>query len=154
MLIDVQVPVFWSPDDRLEDILIALIDNENKRIRIAVFYLSSCKIAQAMINAHKRGVTIKCVTEKRNTGVHSKIQMLLNEGIRIWINRYSALMHNKYAIFDKNFNGHSFVSTGSYNFTEHAKKNRENMIVLHDNTAIQKFSENHKKLRAESEQLE
>ena len=130
MLIQVEVPVFWSPDDCLEDILISLIDNEAEGVRIAIYYLSSLKIAQALIKTHKKGVSVECITEKRNTGKHSKVKMLQTAGIPIWKNRYSAFMHHKYAIFDKNFNNHSFVSTGSYNFTEHAKKNRENMIVF------------------------
>ena len=64
MLIQFKVPVFWSPGDCLEDILIALIDNETKRVLIAVYYLQQLlHIAKALIKASKRGILpIKCIT--------------------------------------------------------------------------------------------
>ena len=161
MLIDEQVPVFWSPGDCLEDVLISLIDNENGKIRIAVYNITSPLVVEALIKAHNRHVIVECITERRNIeDVNCQARRLPNAGIRIWTNyhgerirEYDPLMHNKYAIFYNNIDGHSFVATGSYNFTKQARKNRENMLVLHDRTAIEKFIRDYEKLLSECREL-
>lgn len=155
MLIDDPEPVFCSPHDRLEDILISLIDNENSKIRIAIYSLTSDLIVNALKRAHERGVIVECVVD-RSCWKSAAMWDLYNHGILIktyipkgkW--RWAEKMHNKYVIFYENFDSHSFVVTGSYNFSDSAKRNEENIVVRKGENILMKFEKNFEQLQAQS----
>ena len=54
---------FFSPDDGLENIIIDLINHEQSAITIAVFQFTNLDIARSLLRAHKRGVSIKIITD-------------------------------------------------------------------------------------------
>ncbi len=138
---------FFSPDDELRSILIALIDAEQKSLSVAIYTLTDKNIAHALIRAHKRGIAIECVVDPAyGNDRYSKIDQLANEGIAIFVyqssdnERAASLMHNKFVIFKENIKHHSILWTGSFNFTVRAhERNQENVVVLDNAHIIEKY---------------
>ena len=137
----------FSPDDNLESVLISLIDNEQHSLKVAVFSFTNGNIAQALLRALDRGVTLElvidasCLKDRFN-----KIELLQAKGINPYIYRPSAttllsdIMHNKFVIFGENIGGKQILWTGSFNFTKSAQlKNQENVIVLDEKYLIEKY---------------
>jgi phosphatidylserine/phosphatidylglycerophosphate/cardiolipin synthase-like enzyme len=112
--------------------LIALIDDSEQSIHIAAFEFNLTPIAEALIEAHKRGVEVQWMTDDEH-GIdadeeegHGQFAMLEDAGIEIKDDGRSALMHNKFIIFDG-----QTVWTGSTNITENGNfRNNNNVIVI------------------------
>lgn len=138
---------FFSPDDNVQDILVQLIDQEKKSIKIAIFSFTDGKIAQALIDAHRRGVMVEVIVDI--TGMRdkfSKIDWLKENRIKVTVydprnnSIYNDIMHHKFVIFGNNIGGKSLLWTGSYNFTKSATlKNQENVLVLDEMHLIEKY---------------
>jgi phosphatidylserine/phosphatidylglycerophosphate/cardiolipin synthase-like enzyme len=112
--------------------LIERIDNAQQSIHIAAFEFNLSPVAQALIAAHKRGVEVQWVTDDENgLGAdgeegHGQFAMLKKAGIKVKDDQSSALMHNKFVIFDK-----QMVWTGSSNLTVNGNfRNNNNVIVI------------------------
>lgn len=150
------IKAFFSPDDDLKEILLNLISYEKKSIKLTIYTLTQKDIAKAIIDAHERGVVIKCVVD-RSYGYDrfSKISNLANNNIPIWVyqtdNKNSSLMHNKFIIFKENIMEKSIVWTGSYNLTNRASNaNQENIIILDNKDIIDRYKEQFKILKTRS----
>lgn len=138
----VSVQYYFSPDDHLQERLIALIDQETVSIKAAVFLVTDIKIVKALMKAYDRGVEVQLVVDtSQSRGVLSKIELLRKHGIFIFEydarNEFYNLMHNKFAIFKRQ----NLVWTGSYNWTKAAnEKNQENVIVIKSTKVVARFS--------------
>lgn len=121
------IDVAFSPYRGATEEIIEAIDEAEQSIRIAAYSFTSKDIAQALINAHKRGVDIKAALDKSNaTAKYSAATFLANSGIPTRINYEYAIMHNKFMVIDG-----KTLETGSFNYTNAAeKKNAENIIIL------------------------
>lgn len=112
--------------------LIAYINDAQKSIHIAAFEFNLTPVAEALIQAHKRGVDVRWVTDDEY-GIdadeeegHGQFAMLEKAGIEIKDDGRGALMHNKFWIFDG-----KTVWTGSTNVTENCNfRNNNNVIVI------------------------
>ncbi len=124
-----------NPDDLAGSIpekLIAYIDAAQKSIHIASFEFNLTPVAEALIRAHRRGVDVRWVTDDEH-GIdadedqdHGQFAMLEKAGIKVKDDGRSALMHNKFWIFDG-----QIVWTGSTNITRNGNfRNNNNVIVL------------------------
>ena len=150
----------FSPDNNPTDLLIDLIDAEKKQILVAIFTLTDKNIAQALIDARKRGVRIEIVADPGylRPETYSKIDFLAESGINIFtFNTFPCkpkgycLMHNKFAIFSKNILGKALLWTGSFNWTRSANtSNQENIIVLDDIEIIEAFTKQFEVLKKRS----
>ncbi len=138
---------FFSPDDDLEDILIQLISAEQLSIKAAIFCFTNGDIAQALIDAHRRGVEIEIITDiSCLKDKFNKIEMLKKSGIKIYVYNpkntsiLNNIMHNKFVLFGKNVGNKSLLWTGSFNFTKSAKiNNQENIIILDEMHLIDRY---------------
>lgn len=138
---------FFSPDDNVQEILVQLIDQEQTSIKIAIFSFTDGKIAQALVDARRRGVKVEVIVDV--TGIKdkfSKIEWLKSNGITVIVydpkntSIYNDIMHHKFVVFGKNVGGKSLLWTGSYNFTKSATlKNQENVLVLDEIHLIAKY---------------
>jgi cardiolipin hydrolase len=138
---DTIVDVFFSSEEHIDERLIQMIKEEKEEIRTAIYQITSKKIADALIDAQKRGVVVKLVTS-RDAG--SKAYYKLKES-PIQIKLYQSggamdrgLLHHKFAIFKKNKDDKSYVWTGSANFTQ-THQNRENVVVIEGADTYAKF---------------
>jgi len=122
-----------NPEDwqgSIEGRLIEKINAAQTSIHIASFEFDLTPVAQALVEARKRGVDVRWVTDDES-GLeadeepgHGQFKMLQDAGIEVRSDTRSALMHNKFWIFDG-----QIVWTGSTNITE-------NGIFEQDNNAI------------------
>jgi phosphatidylserine/phosphatidylglycerophosphate/cardiolipin synthase-like enzyme len=124
-----------EPQDLQGTVAAALIDHidaAQSTIHIAAFEFNLTPVAEALIAAHQRGVEVLWVTDDEH-GIeadeeedHGQFAMLEAAGIQIRDDERSALMHNKFWIFDDRT-----VWTGSTNVTVNGVlRNNNNVIVI------------------------
>ena len=108
-----------GPDERLA----AAIDEARLSVDLAVYSMSAESVRDALIRAHRRGVTVRIVMESTNME-RSAPQRLMNAGIEIIGDRRESLMHNKFVIIDR-----AEVWLGSANFTTSGFYDENNNLV-------------------------
>ena len=98
-----------------------------RTIHVQAYSFTSAPIAQALVDAHRRGVSVEAVLDKSNkTEKYSAATFLSNAGIPTYIDARHAIAHSKNIIVDG-----SVVMTGSFNFTKAAEeKNAETSLIL------------------------
>jgi phosphatidylserine/phosphatidylglycerophosphate/cardiolipin synthase-like enzyme len=123
------IRVYFSPDGGCTDAILGQINQAKTEILIQAYSFTSKPIAQALIRAKKRGITIIAVLDKSNwTQRYSAATFLKNMDIPVFIDDKHAIAHNKIMIIDNRV-----VITGSFNFTAAAEtKNAENLLILED----------------------
>lgn len=131
----------FAPQDNLTERLIMLVDREQKSIFGAVYMFTDKKIAQALINAKKRGVDVQIVVDQISMMSYGKGKYLQEQGIPVLVHRTDdsnpytmSLMHHKFFIFglQKDLDC-SLVWTGSWNCTvKGSSHNNENVIITDD----------------------
>lgn len=126
-LSDIDINVYFSPDDDIERIIMKLIEKAKQSIYFLAFSFTSDAIGETMITKHKQGVVVKGVFEKRDIkNVNSEYIKLKVEGLDVLYDANINTMHHKVIIIDD-----EWVVTGSYNFSKNAKKrNDENCIMI------------------------
>jgi phosphatidylserine/phosphatidylglycerophosphate/cardiolipin synthase-like enzyme len=119
-------------------ILIGIINSAKSKLDIAIYSFTDTDIANAIVNAKKRGLTVRLITdqtEAQNSYQKSVLNMLKNAGIPIKINSHAGLMHMKVTIADN-----STVTTGSFNYTKAAEtENDEVFVVINNAKTAQDF---------------
>lgn len=145
---------FFSPDDGVLKVLLYFIAHEKESIKMAAYALTDQAIADALIQAHKRGINIEIVADRgclheRN----GKIPFLIKQGIPVFVLDdirkktktglvIRGIMHHKYIVFTKNMLDKKILWTGSFNFTKNAHwNNQENVLVLDDAPVVKKYSQ-------------
>ncbi len=128
--LNVKDPAQWQ--NSIEGHLIEKINAAQNSIHIVSFEFDLTPVAEALIAAKQRGVDVRWVTDDEN-GLEAdedpgrgQFAMLQGAGIEVRSDARSALMHNKFWIFD----GQS-VWTGSTNITVNGIfKQNNNTIVI------------------------
>lgn len=135
----------------IETILTAKINKAESRIYIAVAWFTNQALFDSLLNANQREVEIRIILlddilNRSEFGLEFGI--LANKGadIRFAVNN-SGTMHHKFCIIDNN------VISGSYNWTYHANKNDENIIVTDNENVVKSYSEQFDKLFSEGKPL-
>lgn len=133
--------------ENFENVVVSEIERAKEKVFVHIFKFNSEKIAQALIDAQKRGIEVsvmidgKAARDKRN-----RARQLSEAGVPTFIDSEHATMHNKITIIDGNR-----VVTGSYNYTKKAdRKNAENILVLTDVALRDRYFENWLAHRAHS----
>lgn len=140
--------VYFSPNDQLCSLLVDYIKKETESIKIAVYLFTDGTIADALVEAHKRGIKITVLVDPgclRDT--YNKIGKLIESDIPVYVydaqnhaGGLSSLMHHKFVLFGCNRDKKKLTWTGSFNFTQAAtKRNHENAIILCDEKAYDRF---------------
>lgn len=106
--------------------LVRHIDEARVSLDVCAFELDNVAVCNALVQAVKRGVRVRLVTET-NYIDEAGVQMLRDAGVPVVDDgRSSALMHNKFIVFDQ-----QAVWTGSMNFTENcAYRNNNHAVYL------------------------
>jgi phosphatidylserine/phosphatidylglycerophosphate/cardiolipin synthase-like enzyme len=117
----------------IEGRLIEKINGAQKSIHIVSFEFDLTPVAQALIAARQRGVDVRWVTDDENGLAadedpdRGQFAMLKNAGIEVRADSRTALMHNKFWIFDG-----ETAWTGSTNITVSGIfQQNNNAIVIH-----------------------
>ena len=136
--------LLFVPDHKVKKSLLGLIYNEQKSIATALFRLTDREVAQALSDAHERGIKIKIIADSGNFWAHNqKVSMLENLGIPIrYYQKPHACMHNKFWIFGQNFGQKPLVWSGSANATYSGLiRNEENVYVTDNPEFIVQYTE-------------
>ncbi len=95
-------------------------------VDLAVLQLDLWSIRDALIDAHRRGVAVRVVTDSDYLD-EAEIQDLIQTGITVLSDRREGLMHNKFVVIDR-----QEIWTGSMNFTiSETYRNNNNLIRIH-----------------------
>src|SRR5262249_7784928 len=117
----------FSPGGGCTDVIVREIAAARREVLVLAYGFTSRPIAQALVDAKLRGVTVEVVLDHSNEpDAHSDLPFLLEQGLVPLIDSHHAIAHNKVIVLD----GKS-VLTGSFNFTQHAEThNAENLVVI------------------------
>lgn len=129
---------FFSPGNDCLNAINAQLRHARQSIDICVFTLSDDRITREVLNALKRGLALRLITDnEKEFDAGSDIAQLRDAGVPLVVDRTPAHMHHKYAIFDS-----TWLLSGSYNWTRSAcEQNEENLILTNDPTLVRQFSD-------------
>ncbi|MCB4755933.1 MAG: phospholipase D family protein [Elusimicrobia bacterium] len=132
--------VLFSPEDSVRDQIIRRINLARQSIDVAVYSFTSGDIAQALVEASRRGVRVRVIMDKgQSKSKFAEADYLEDNNIpiqRITGFGERGIMHNKFAVFDQ-----KEVVTGSYNWTENAERyNYENALFSEEKGVIDKYA--------------
>lgn len=127
------VEVAFSPNGGGAGMIIKAIDQAKKSVKVQAYSFTNADIAQALLQASKRGVEVRVVLDKsQETEKYTSATFLANSGIPVRIDSGFAIAHNKVMILDD-----ETVITGSFNFTKAAEeRNAENVLILRGNKEV------------------
>lgn len=141
------VSVYFSPRRGTADNVIGFIDRCADKLDVAVYSLTHDEIADALIRAHQRGVSIRVLTDDlQASGTYSDDEKLRAAGIEVRVDNSSGAMHHKVAI-----DGTRAVATGSFNWSKSAdERNAENWTVIRLRYVVETFQEEFDRLWAQN----
>jgi cardiolipin hydrolase len=115
---------------------------------ICVFTISDDRISAEILAAHQRKVQVRILTDnEKELDAGSDIDRLRRAGLPVRVDRTSAHMHHKFALFDD-----LYLLTGSYNWTRSAcDLNEENVVVTTEPRLYAAFATHFEKLWASLE---
>ncbi len=131
-----QSNAYFSPQDKpITREILPLIRKAQRYIYIPAFLITEKQLTSELINAKKRGVDVKIITDALNaSSKYSKVKELRNNGIPVKIENYAGKMHSKTIIIDD-----KYLIVGSMNFSYSGEnKNDENLLII-DNIEAAKF---------------
>ncbi|HSQ27980.1 MAG TPA: phospholipase D-like domain-containing protein [Anaerolineales bacterium] len=117
-----------GPDKYLAD----AIRRARVSVDIAVLNLDLWSIRDALMDAHRRGVSVRLVTDSDYLD-QPEIKDLIKAGIPILSDRREGLMHNKFVIIDR-----QEVWTGSMNLTINGVYRNDNHLIRIQSTQLAK----------------
>lgn len=120
--------------------LIQIIGSAEKTLDMAIYSFTDANIADAVVACSRRGVTVRVITDKTQSGgAYQKkiLQRLKKEKIPIKMDSHSGIMHLKITIADE-----KVATTGSYNYTKSAdEENDEVFVVLRSEETARQFEQ-------------
>ena len=123
-----RLEVLFSPQDRpITSRVRTVLQNADKTIDIAVFFLTHKGIAEDLVAARQRGVNVRVILDATAaTNGYSKHTVLRAAGISLKVEDWGGKMHAKSAIVDG-----ETVIVGSMNWTSAGESgNDENTLIL------------------------
>jgi phosphatidylserine/phosphatidylglycerophosphate/cardiolipin synthase-like enzyme len=142
-----QEQLFFPWRDNVKNVIIQKINNENVRIDIATWYLTSREITNALVNRHRAGVTVRVIGDRVSifeidANTRREFEFLATNGVPIRL-RYNPtsfpfIMHWKSGLFV----GQGIFEFGSANWTtfelepESATNYKDETAMFTDDTAI------------------
>ncbi len=109
-----------------------------RSIHVQAYSFTSNEIAFALIEAKRRGVDVQVIAdgEQARKLEYSRIPLLAEAGVPVWLDEQHQSAHNKVMLIDA-LEARPTVITGSMNFTYAGQfKNADNVLLLHDNAPL------------------
>ena len=134
-----QWSVCFSPRGGCTQQIVDAIGSARRTILVQAYSFTSRPIADALIAAHGRGVTVELIADSsQRTERQSLIGRVAEAGIPVRIDAAHAIAHNKVMILDG-----ETVLTGSFNFTRAAEeRNAENLLIIRDRGLADRYTAN------------
>ncbi|MGL6097982.1 MAG: phospholipase D-like domain-containing protein [Fimbriiglobus sp.] len=127
---------FFSPGEACLGQIAHRFAAARKSADVCVFTITDDRIARAILDAHRRGVALRLITDNdKAADLGSDIDRLAAAGVPVRVDRTPFHMHHKFAIFD----GVRLLN-GSYNWTRGAaEQNEENIVDTGDPRLLTDF---------------
>lgn len=123
---------WFSPDPACVGRIEQAFREARRTADICVFTITDDRISEAIIEAHRRGITVRLITDNdKRFDVGSDVDQLVQAGIAVRIDQTPDHMHHKYAIFDS-----QLLLTGSYNWTRSAANVNDDNFLLTDDARL------------------
>src|SRR5215470_13314866 len=131
--------VYFSPNHGATTAVVEALDAARTSVLVQAYSFTSAPIAKALALAHARGVGVRVILDRRETGAkYSSADFLAHAGIATLIDGAHAIAHNKVMVIDG-----ETVITGSFNFTTAAERqNAENLLVIRDRALADRYVDN------------
>jgi len=142
------VTVHFSPGGQPTAAIVRELDAAKESVLVQAYSFTSAPIADALVKAHRRGVSVKVLLDKsQRTEKYSSYTFLSHAGIPVWIDSSHAIAHNKVMVIDA-----QTVITGSFNFTKAAEsRNAENLLIIRSAELAREYTDNWQKHREHSD---
>jgi phosphatidylserine/phosphatidylglycerophosphate/cardiolipin synthase-like enzyme len=128
---------YFAPGPDPENATVREYNAAKNTIRVEYYGYDSKPINEALKAAKARGVDVQAIFDKCNvTQSYSLVPDLNKAGVPTWIDKLPPIAHNKVGIIDG-----KTVIEGSYNATNQAKRNAENLVVLHDEDTAKTYTD-------------
>lgn len=137
--------VCFSRVSDCSSIIINLINRANRSIHVMVYSFTYDPLADALIMAHKRNVSVTVIIERQQANVTGSVYYkLLNASVDVRLDSNPYLMHHKVAIIDG-----WIVVTGSFNWSKSAEeRNDENIVVIYDEAVAGMYEQEFQRILA------
>jgi len=131
-----RVEAYFSPGNECTYRIIDLLTAAERTADICVFTIADDRLSSAILNAHKRRVRVRILTDNDKAfDAGSDIEQFRRAGIPVRADCGPDHMHHKFAVFDSRI-----LLTGSFNWTRSASEvNQENIIVSSDERLVAPF---------------
>lgn len=128
-------------EENIDKKLIEKLSKATKTIDCALYELDSIVIADSMIEAKKRGVQVRIVTDTDYI-LNPATQKVITAGIPVVEDNRSAIMHDKFIVIDN-----EYVWTGSFNTTDNdAGRNNNNAIMINSKELAENYTTEFKEM--------
>jgi phosphatidylserine/phosphatidylglycerophosphate/cardiolipin synthase-like enzyme len=136
---NVQIQLGFTPGGECADRIVEEIHHAKSDIYVQAYSFTSKPIAQALVDAHKRGVKVWVILDKsQRSERYTSAVFLTNMQIPTYIDARHAIAHNKIIIIDK-----TTTLTGSFNFTKAAQeRNAENLLIVRSREIAKAYLDN------------
>lgn len=140
--------------DGIQAEILRQLQQARHSIKVAVAWFTDKEILQALTSKAKKGVAVELILSRvslNDFDLNPKIYRALKKNGGEVLNcgaadfREGSVMHNKFAVID-----YRVVITGSYNWTNQAQRNEENIVVISDEFTADFFVEKFEALKANS----
>ncbi len=89
------VQTAFSPDGGAEKLVIRVIRSAKESLQVAAYSFTSKEIASELLAAHKRGVQVYVVVDKRQLSEkYTAATFLANQGVPVRVDKEHAIQHN------------------------------------------------------------
>lgn len=118
----------FCPSPECTSLPVSALDAAQTRVDVAMYSFTNSDLADALIRAHARGVSVRVVVEKQQAGSqYSQHRALSDAGIVVRIDSNPNYMHHKFAVIDD-----SILINGSMNWSGNGvRENNENVSIIH-----------------------
>ncbi len=133
------IDVFFSPKGGCSDAIVREITNAKSTVLVQAYSVESDQIRQGLLVAHKRGVKVNVILDKKRSGRnYTEADFFLNHGIEVRIDSVHKIAHDKVIVIDG-----GTVITGSFNFSKIGEvSNAENVVIIRDEKLAEKYADN------------
>lgn len=108
-----EITAVFAPEEDPQAALVELIAQARERIAVQAYVFTSKPLAEALIAAKRRGVTVEILLDaKMHQRGNAAVQRLLDEGVALYAVSSFASAHDKVMVIDAATGGLCAVATG------------------------------------------
>lgn len=132
------IQLAFSPEDDTGILIVRAIEGAKKQVLVQTFSFTHRKIAQALIDAKRRGVDVRLIADDAQIRRMQRglVPEIAAGGVLTFVDSVHDSAHNKVMVIDAGLPD-ATVITGSFNFTHAAQyRNAENLLIFRGNPQL------------------